>query len=155
MSEVLGFDQLGNQFRQLRTELENSDAVRQLRSYVAEYRPLYEEGLQNKENAAFDASVRQQLSALTAPVKHAADQLVGLATASTGASADKIITNAGNPSYASSLSLKADEASGGLLWPGRACGCAGVFPGKRDHRREHGGGSYDCDHAAVFHVCYV
>ncbi len=112
MSEVLGFDQLGNQFRQLRTELENSDAVRQLRSYVAEYRPLYEEGLQNKENAAFDASVRQQLSALTAPVKHAADQLVGLATASTGASADKIITNAGNPSYASSLSLKADVSRG-------------------------------------------
>lgn len=112
MSEVLGFDQLGNQFRQLRTELENSDAVRQLRSYVAEYRPLYEEGLQNKENAAFDASVRQQLSALTAPVKHAADQLVGLATASTGASADKIITNAGNSSYASSLSLKADLSCG-------------------------------------------
>lgn len=112
MSEVLSFEQLGNQFRQLRTEIENSDAVRQLRSYVAEYRPLYEEGLQNKENAAFDASVRQQLSALTAPVKHAADQLVGLATASTGASADKIITNAGNPSYASSLSLKADVSRG-------------------------------------------
>lgn len=112
MSEVLSFEQLGNQFRQLRTEIENSDAVRQLRSYVAEYRPLYEEGLQNKENAAFDASVRQQLSVLTAPVKHAADQLVGLATASTGASADKIITNAGNPSYASSLSLKADVSRG-------------------------------------------
>ena len=112
MSEVLSFEQLGNQFRQLRTEIENSDAVRQLRSYVAEYRPLYEEGLQNKENAAFDASVRQQLSVLTAPVKHAADQLVGLATASTGASADKIIANAGNPSYASSLSLKADVSRG-------------------------------------------
>lgn len=112
MSEVLSFEQLGNQFRQLRTEIENSDAVRQLRSYAAEYRPLYEEGLQNKENAAFDASVRQQLSVLTAPAKHAADQLVGLTTVSTGASADEIITNAGNPSYASSLSLKADVSRG-------------------------------------------
>ena len=112
MSEVLNFEQLGNQYSQLRAKIENSDDVQLLRSYAAKYGPLYEAGLQNKENAAFDASVRQQLSALTAPVKHAADQLVGLATASTGASADKIITNAGNPSYASSLSLKADVSRG-------------------------------------------
>lgn len=112
MSEVLNFEQLGNQYSQLRAKIENSDDVQLLRSYAAKYGPLYEAGLQNKENAAFDASVRQQLSELTAPAKHAANQLVGLATASTGASADEIIANVGNPSYANSLSLKADLSCG-------------------------------------------
>lgn len=83
MGEAMNYQQLGQQFHQMRMELENSEEARQVRAYAAECRPYLEENRQDIP-PEFSASLHGGVAEVIAPVKDVSEQLTGMATAVTG-----------------------------------------------------------------------